>query len=118
AGMHQRDQELLVRAANRVMGILPQRYFQVIDGKVMPCNATDPGAKPCAVLDSLDGNYLVGQLLENRARVAALEAEVRALRGENVNVAELRAAVDAELEELMAEWQQMVDRPDTEEAKR
>lgn len=53
----------------RVMGMLRQRYYATVEDEIVEVAADHPGAVPAAVLDSLDGNYLV-------ARLEALEAKV------------------------------------------
>lgn len=61
---------------NRIMAMLRQRYYIVENGVAKEVQANHQGGKPlpCAVLDTLDGAYLVGKL-------EALEAEVKRLKG-------------------------------------
>jgi hypothetical protein len=58
---------------NRVFGMTdPQRFYATDkNGKVVEVAGSAPGAKPARVLDSLDGNYLVGRLAELEAKVSA-----------------------------------------------
>lgn len=56
---------------NRVFAMLRQRYYATdADGEVVEVDAKHPGARPAAVLDSLDGNYLVGRLTALEEKVA------------------------------------------------
>jgi hypothetical protein len=61
---------------DRVAGMLRQRYLasDPATGKVGEVPAGTPGARPCTVLDSLDGNYLVGRADATDARIDALAA--------------------------------------------
>jgi hypothetical protein len=60
---------------NRIFGMLHQRYFATDkDGKVVEVAANAAGAKPAAVLDSLDGNYLVSWVQYLADQVAAVKA--------------------------------------------
>lgn len=107
-GMHQRDQELLVKAANRVMGMLQQTYWKPIPNstKIEVVGAGTPGAIPSGVLDTVAGNYLVNQVWEQRALLQRLEAEIKLMRGETVDQAELDATLQREFDEFVAEWRE------------
>jgi hypothetical protein len=106
------QQSVVFQAALRSLGMLQQRYYvRTPAGGVRQVAAGTPGAIPCGVLDTLDGNYLVAKLLETRAELTLLRGELQQLRGETVDETELRAAVDAELREFMAEWEQISARP-------
>jgi hypothetical protein len=60
---------------NRIFGMLRQRYYAKDDvGKVTEVGEGHPGAVPAAVLDSLDGNFLVQMIEALDKRVTALEA--------------------------------------------
>lgn len=59
---------------NRVFGILRQRWYTTdADGKLVEVPADHAGAQPAAVLDTLDGNYLVGRLAELEAKAAPVD---------------------------------------------
>lgn len=71
------DREMLIFLRHRVEAMLRQRYY-VVDqatGKAREVTRTAPGAKPCTVLDSLDGNLLVRKL-------AGLETDVDSILNE------------------------------------
>lgn len=81
-GVSQADQNLIVTAAKRTMGMLQQRYYKKNpDGTVAQSGAD---GTPCAVLDSLDGNYLVRQILDTQKMLVQLNATVQAMSGVQV----------------------------------
>lgn len=55
---------------NRIFGMLRQRWYATVEGKVTEVAATHAGAVPATVLDSLDGNYL-------RLRLDAVEEKLQ-----------------------------------------
>ena len=69
-------QQQVKETHDRVMGMLQQRYY-VIDanGVARSAPANAPGAKPCAVLDTLDGAYIVGLINALTVKVNAITAK-------------------------------------------
>lgn len=60
---------------DRVFGMLRQRYYETDQfGVVHELSAPTPNSRPCAVLDTLDGNYLVRRIEAVAAEVSALKA--------------------------------------------
>jgi hypothetical protein len=115
-GLTQAQQNQIFNAANRVLGFCQQRYYAIRNGKAVQVQPTDPGARPCGALDNLDGAYLVQQILDNRAELAKVRAELAAVRGEQVSDADL----DRELEEMRAkmltDWEEVSRREEVEAA--
>lgn len=66
---------------DRIFGMLQQRWYKLdASGRAMRCPATDPAAKPCAALDTLDGDSLV-------ARIAGVASELSRLRAQSAPAA-------------------------------
>jgi len=59
------------QAIDRILGTLPQRWWVNRDGKQVGVAAGTAGAQPARVLDSLDGNYLLEQMVAARDRGVA-----------------------------------------------
>lgn len=65
---------------NRVMGFLRQRWFLTFpDGSIRECPEGTPNARPAAALDTLDGNYLVSQIVNLETRLRVIEAKIDSL---------------------------------------
>jgi hypothetical protein len=112
-GLSEKDQALVLTAAKRIMGMLQQRWYKIVNGKGVQVRQNAPGAKACGVLDTLDGSFLAGRIGEIKGQLVEIRAEVAAARGEQIDSDEVRAAVDAELAEFAADWQQISARDDT-----
>ena len=83
----QSEQQFVLTAARRTMGMMRQRYYVLRNGRPVEVGPGEPGAIPCSVLDSLDGAYLVDVIVQQAAAVIA------ATRGDSPEVvADLIAA--------------------------
>lgn len=81
-GLSQGDQNLIVTAAKRTMGMLQQRYYKKNpDGTVAQSGAD---GTPCAALDSLDGNFIVRQIWDTQKLLVQVNATVTAMAGGQV----------------------------------
>jgi hypothetical protein len=65
---------------NRVFGMMPQRWYKMVDGKAVQCSDNDPARRPATVLDSLDGASLAQRHVESQEEIAELKAQVAELR--------------------------------------
>lgn len=99
---------------NRIFGMLQQRWWMVVDGKAVQLPGGTPGAKPAAVLDTLDGAYIVGILGKLTERVIRLEAAVASAAGQQVTEDDIARTVDQELAEFLTEFEQLSTRDDSE----
>jgi len=89
---------------HRIMGQLQQRWMALRDGTWVRVGPDDPGAKPCAVLDTLDGGFIVTKINLLTERVIRAEAQIAQARGEQLTQAQVAATVDAELGEFAEQW--------------
>lgn len=117
-GLNQGQQNLLVTAANRIMGMLQQRWYAIQNGKAVMVNPGTPGARPCGALDNLDGAYLVQLILDNRAELAALRAEFRAAQGDDVSDADLERELAEMRTKMLTDWEDISRREEIQEETR
>ena len=104
-------QNMILEAAKRTLGWCQQRWFRRNpDGTITPVAAGAPGAIPAGGLDTLDGNYLVTQMADLRARMIRAEQKIDAGNAEQVDENELRALLEEDRQRLLAEWDTISER--------